>query len=193
MAFSNKKKKFLGAVILLLFFIAWYVFIYNIPSTEIVELIGINNGYLLTFFASLLGGTFILVPFPYHLIVFTLASGGLNPFLLGIFAGTGILIGDSTSYFIGYTGREIVTGKLQLFFKRLYDWCLDKPKWILPTFLYIYSSVIPIPNDLIIVPLGFARYPYTRIVIPLWLGAITFNTLLAFAGLYGLEWIINLI
>ena len=191
MTFSNKKKKFLGAIFILSLFALWLLFLYNFPPMEIVQFIGVNNGYLLTFFASLLGGTSILIPFPYHLIIFTLASGGLNPFLLGIFAGTGILIGDSTSYFIGYTGREIITGRLQLFFKRLYDWCLKKPKWVLPTFLYVYSSIIPTPNDLIIVPLGFARYPYTRVVIPLWLGAITFNTLLAFAGVYGFEWVVS--
>ena len=162
---------------------------YNFPPTEIVEFIGINNGYVLTFFGALLGGTSILVTFPYHILIFTLASGGLNPFFLGLLAGLGIFIGDSTSYFIGYTGREIVTGKPAALFERFHKWVVKKPKWILPIFLFLYSSVIPTPNDLLVIPLGLVRYPYIKVIIPLLLGSIVFNTLLAFAGFYGFEWV----
>ena len=191
MVFIEKGKRVLGAIFILALFALWLIFLYNFPPTEIVEFLGINNGYALTFFASLLGGTSIVIPFPYHLIIFTLAAGGLNPFFLGILAGMGIFIGDSTSYFIGYTGREIVTGRPQEIFKRFHGWVVKKPKWVLPIFLFLYSSIIPTPNDLLVIPLGFARYPYAKVIIPLLLGSIVFNTLLAFAGLYGFEWVIN--
>jgi len=188
---SKRAQRIFGAVILLSLFALWLIFLYNFPPTEIVEFMGINNGYILTFIAAILGGTSIFVPFPYHLIIFTLAAGGLNPFFLGFLAGTGVLIGDSTSYLIGYTGREIITGKIAAAVNKIYLWIIKKPKWVLPTFLYVYSSISPTSNDFIIIPLGFARYPYTRVVIPLWLGSITFNTILAFAGLYGWEWVIS--
>ena len=192
MVFTGKEKRFVGAIFLLTLFALWLTFLYNFPPTEIVEFLGINNGYLLTFFAALLGGTSIFIPFPYHLLIFTLAAGGLNPFLLGILAGAGIFIGDSTSYFIGYTGREIVTGKPAVLFKRFHDWAMKKPKWVLPIFLFLYSSIIPTPNDLLVIPLGIARYPYAKVIIPLLFGSIVFNTLLAFAGLYGFEWAVSL-
>jgi len=187
----GKTKEVLEAVVLLSIFLLWIFLIYKIPPTEIVDFVGIENGYFLTMVLALIGGTSILFPFPYHIVVFTLAAGGLNPFLLGIFAGTGIMIGDSTSYLIGYTGREIITGRAQKLFKKFYDWMIKKPKWILPTFLYIYVSISPLPNDFIVIPLGFARYPYLRIVVPLWLGSVTFNILLAFAGIYGFEQILQ--
>ncbi len=187
----GKTKEVLEAVVLLSIFAAWIIFIYHFPPTEVVAFVGVENGYFLAMILALIGGTSLLIPFPYHIVIFTLAAGGLNPFLLGIFAGTGVLVGDSTSYLIGYTGREIVTGRFQILFKKLYSWAIKKPKWVLPTFLYFYSSIIPIPNDFIIVPLGFARYPYLRVIIPLWLGSITFNILLAFAGVYGFEWILQ--
>ncbi len=189
MVLNEKEKRYIGAIFLLILFTLWLIFLYNFPPTEIVEFIGINNGYVLTFFGALLGGTSILVPFPYHILIFTLAAGGLNPFFLGLLAGLGIFIGDSTSYFIGYTGREIVTGKPAALFERFHKWVVKKPKWILPIFLFLYSSVIPTPNDLLVIPLGLVRYPYIKVIIPLLLGSIVFNTLLAFAGFYGFEWV----
>lgn len=189
----GKTKEILEAVVLLLIFATWIILIYNFSPTEVVAFVGTENGYFLALVLALIGGTSIVFPFPYHIVIFTLAAGGLNPFLLGFFAGTGVFVGDSTSYLVGYAGREIIAGKMQRLFKKLYDWAIKKPKWVLPIFLYVYSSVIPIPNDFIIVPLGFARYPYLKVVIPLWLGSITFNTILAFAGFYGfsqvLQWV----
>lgn len=189
----GKTKEVLEAVVLLSVFALWIILIYNFSPTEVVAFVGVENGYFLAMVLALIGGTSIVFPFPYHIVIFTLAAGGLNPLFLGIFAGTGVFIGDSTSYLVGYTGREIITGKFQRLFGRLYDWTIQKPKWVLPIFLYVYSSVIPIPNDFIIVPLGFARYPYLKVVTPLWLGSITFNTILAFAGFYGfsqvLQWV----
>ena len=187
----GKTKEVLEAVVLLSIFALWIILLYNFSPTEVVDFVGTENGYFLALVLALIGGTFVFFPFPYHIVIFTLAAGGLNPFLLGLFAGTGVLIGDSTSYLIGYTGREIISGRPARIFKKLYDWAIKKPKWVLPTFLYLYSSFIPTPNDFLVIPLGFARYPYTKVVIPLWLGAITFNTLLALAGIYGFDWILN--
>lgn len=193
MELSYKKKKFLSAFILVSIILLWSVLLYYFPPTEIIDAIGIQNGYILTFFAALLGGTSVLFPFPYYLVVFTLGAGGLNPFLLGIFSGIGLMVGDSTSYLFGYSGREIITGKLAITFNKIHDWTLQKPKWVMPSLLFTYGAFIPVPNDIIVIPLGLARYPFIKVVIPLVLGNIVFSTIIAFSGLYGLEWILNLI
>ena len=187
----GKTKEVLEAVVLLSIFAIWIIFLYNFSPTEIVAFVGVENGYVLAMVLALIGGTSLIFPFPYHIVIFTLAAGGLNPFLLGLFAGTGIFIGDSTSYLIGYTGREIITGRVQKLFKKFYDWMIKKPKWVLLTSLYLYVSISPLPNDFLVIPLGFARYPYLRIALPLWLGSMTFNTILALAGFYGFEQILQ--
>ena len=187
MAFWKKEKRVFVAVAILAIFFAWAIVLYEIPPTEIVASVGIHNGYLLAFFSAVLGGTSILFPFPYYLGVFTLAAGGLNPFLLAVVAGTGVVIGDSTSYLVGYSGREILTGKTQLIFKRLYEWSLKKPKWVLTLVLYLYPALSPLPNDFIMIPMGLARFPYFRLIIPMWFGNMTFNLWIALAGIYGFD------
>ena len=118
MELSKREKKLLGVFVLISIIILWALLLFYLPPTEIIDTIGVQNGYILTFFAALLGGTSVLFPFPYYLVVFTLGAGGLNPFLLGIFSGVGLMVGDSTSYLLGYSGREIITGKLATaFFK----------------------------------------------------------------------------
>lgn len=193
MELSKREKKFLGAFVLVSIIILWALLIYYLPPTEIIDTIGIQNGYILTFFAALLGGTSVLFPFPYYLVVFTLGAGGLNPFLLGIFSGIGLMVGDSTSYLLGYSGREIITGRLATIFNKIHNWALQKPKWVMPSLLFTYGAIIPVPNDVIVIPLGLARYPFIKVVIPLVLGNMVFSTIIAFAGLYGFEWIFNLI
>ena len=160
-----------------------------VDTTEIVDFVGISNGYVLIFVLAFIGGTSILFPLPYYLAVFTFAGGGLNPFLLAIFARTGVAVGDSTSYFIGYNGREILSEKLQKIFDRFHQWSMKKPKWIFFSFLYLYPTVSPLPNDIIILPLGLARFPYFKLIIPMWLGDITFNLIVALSGIYGFSYL----
>ncbi len=185
MELSEREKKVFGATFLIIIFIVWLVILYKIPPTEIVDKIGVKNGYLLVLILAIIGGTSILFPLPYYLVVFTFASGGLNPFLLAIMAGTGVAVGDSTSYLVGYSGREILSGKLMIIFNKLYNWLSKKPKWMLFSFLYLYTAISPLPNDLINVPMGFIKFPYLRLMIPMWLGNITFNLIIALSGMYG--------
>jgi membrane protein DedA with SNARE-associated domain len=182
----RRSKNIFGALFVLLLFAVWLFLLYSFKPTEIVDIVGTENSYILVFVLAIIGGTSVLFPFPYYLVVFTLGSGGLNPFLIGLLAGTGVAMGDSTSYLIGYSGREIITGKIQKIFNRLHKWCMKKPKAVTFLFLYLYSSFMPLPNDVIVMPMGMARFPYLKLIIPLWLGNVTFNIAVALTGFYGI-------
>ncbi len=184
---KNKKKKIIASIMILLF-ILWSLLLYNFSPEEIVSLIGINNSYLIVMFLGFLGGTSILFPFPYYLFVFTFAAGGSNPFLLGIATGLGVIIGESTSYYVGYHGRVVLSEGYQKRFNRLCKFCDTKTNTILISIvLFLYGSFIPLPNDFVILPLAFSRYNYWKLIIPLGLGNILFNIMVALAGFYGLS------
>jgi membrane protein DedA with SNARE-associated domain len=189
MNFTKKTKGFIIAFFLICMFVGWTVLITRIPATELVNLIGVGNGYLLTFFVAFLGGTSLFFPLPYYLLVFTFAAGGLNPFYLGIFAGTGLALGDSTSYLLGYLGREAISSGLLEKFNKFYNWISKKPSWAIYSMLFLYGSFVPVSDDVIVVPLGIVKYPYLKVIIPLWMGNIVYNTIIAFAGIYGFHWI----
>jgi len=126
-----------------------------------------------------------MFPIPYYLEVFTFAAGGSNPFLLGISAGLGIAIGDSTSYLFGYNGGQIIPRVYQNISARISKIITSSPEWLRFVILIIWGSIFPFPNDLLIIPLGLIKYPYIKIVVPLVIGSIIFNTLIALAGFYG--------
>jgi membrane protein YqaA with SNARE-associated domain len=186
---NRKTKRIAITLSVISIFILWSFMLYYFSPDKIVEIIGINNSYVLLLIFGFLGGTSIFFPFPYYLFVLTFSGGGLNPFLIGFLTGTGVMLGDCTSYFVGYIGREIAPKGLLSVFKRVYEWGLKKPKWILPSLLYLYTAIFPLPNDFILVPLGMTRYPFLRVIIPMWLGSITFNTILAITGFYAFSYI----
>lgn len=181
----NRKKLyvFLG---LLVFILIWSFLLFYFSPMSIVQSLGVTNSYLFLALMAFIGGTSILLPIPYHIFTISFAAAGLNPFLLGIAAGLGALIGDSTTYYIAYRGHDIIPRKNK-FFNKIFDWLLNKKPFFLPIFAFFYAALIPLSDDIIMIPAGLAHYPFKRLIISLGLGKILFHTLLAFSGFYGLS------
>ena len=108
------------------------------------------------------------------------ATGGANPWLLGIAAGAGLTIGDSFFYYLGLQGRGILSEKFRKQINRLSNWFSKQKSWKVQVFVFIYAGFMPLPNDILSVSLAIAGYPYKKIIAPLLLGNIIFMTLLAF-------------
>lgn len=171
--------------ILLLFFIFWTILIIYFSPETLINFIGIKNAYLIVFFLCIIGGISIMFPIPYYLAVFTFGAGGLNPILLGLSAALGLMIGDSTSYFLAYHGGKIIPANYQRFSKKVSHFIISTPNWVRYFILILWASVTPFPNDMMVIPLGLVRYPYLKTILPLGLGNIIFNTIVALSGYYG--------
>lgn len=179
-------------VSILIFFVFWTFFIYKFSPEKIIEMVGLNNSYLVVLFVSFLGGVSIIFPLPYYLFVMTFAAGGSNPFILGIFAGVGLTLGDSTSYLFGFHGGEIIPQKYQKNFEKILKKFISYPKYLRALLIFIWGSIVPLPSDILTIPMGILKYPYKKLIIPLGLGHIVFNTILAVSGYYGINFILNL-
>lgn len=159
-----------------------FFFFYSTPE-NIIAWLGVSNAYLLIFIIAFLGGLTTFSGVPYPLVVMSMSVGGLNPFILGLASTSGVILGDSTSYYIGYRGRMIVPGNFQKFFQRIYDFSLTHPK-VLPLFCFLYGSFVPLSNDFITISAGLAHYPFWRIMLPLAGGNLVFNISLALLAPY---------
>lgn len=180
-----KLKRRLVAVIVLMIFLLWTLVLYKFSPNKIAEFVGIGNGYILSFALAFIGGTSLFFPFPYYLVVMTFGAAGLNPYLLGLSAGLGVVMGDSTSYLIGRKSREILPSRVSLFFTKFLNWCMRKASYFITIVLFLYSTFVPLPNDVLVIPLGIAHFPYWKMIIPLAIGNIIFSTMMAFAGFHG--------
>lgn len=163
-------------------FLAW-----RFSTEDIVVFVGEEHAYAILFLSALLGGTSLFIPFPYYLLTFSFGALGISPLLLGIVAASGTALGDATTYYFGRKGRVFASSRMQAFFSRMLQTLTEKYPRFIPIGAFCYASVIPLPDDLIMVPMGVIKYPFWRIMPSLFLGKIVFNTILAFAGWYGWE------
>jgi membrane protein YqaA with SNARE-associated domain len=184
---TRYKKQFIAFTFFVLFVVTWSVLVYQFSPQGIIERLGVTNGYGVAFFAAFLGGVSTFTSVPYVIIIITLGAGGLNPFLLGSVSALGLFMGDITSYLLGYYGHNVVPNGLQSKLQRVHTWLMGRTRaWTIPIFIFIYGAFLPLSNDFVVISFGLARYPFWRMMIPLGLGTIVFNSILAFAGKYGL-------
>jgi len=179
-------KKFLLVFVCLV--VVWAVLLHYVPPAKVIEALGVQNGYVLSFIIALLGDLPTFSNVPYNLALLTLASAkSLNPVILGLCAGVGVIIADFISYLIGFHGRNIVPSRYQQLFSRLSSWALDHPNsWLIPLGLFLYGALVPFPNYFIVIPLALGHYPFWRLALPLAVGNILLSINVALLGMYGL-------
>ena len=171
--------------LVLLTVLSWSAALYFVTPELIVSRLG-GHTFPTVFVAGVLGGTSIVFPFPYYLVVATTAAGGANPMLVGLCAGLGVMVGETTSYVAGHAGRAVLPAKASEVFGHLHRWVADTHSVKFYGFLFAYGSVMPLPNDVIVVPLGAAGVTYWRVILPLGAGNIVFNTATALLAAYGI-------
>ena len=135
-------------------------------------------GYLGVFMASLIGAGSIIIPIPYHLILLATAPL-LNPWLLTISASLGASLGELSGYLIGYAmGRALKRkyGKRLMSVEKLFE-------KFGPLIIFIFA-VLPLPDDIIIIPLGLMRYSVIKTFIFCLLGKIVMSLFMVYTGIF---------
>jgi membrane protein DedA with SNARE-associated domain len=140
----------------------------------------IQYGYFGSFLAALVGNLTIIFVFPYTIVTFFLATSGLNPLWLGIITGTGAYLGELSGYFIGRWGSK----KFQAAKPEAYDSLerLVKARPIFVQWLLFIFSLLPLPDDVLFIPLGMLRYSVWKLTWPSLLGKIGANLIIAYTG-----------
>lgn len=149
-------------------------------------------GYLGSFLISAIGNATILVPFPYVGVAFIL--GGLrdeltlsfvfDPWLIGIVSGIGAMIGEMTGYFIGYGGGKLIDENQTSAFKEFVD---AHPR-ATPVVVWFLAAT-PIPDDVLVIPLGAARYSWWKVALAQLIGKTMFLMAISWSGRIGLDFV----
>lgn len=139
-----------------------------------------DYGYAGAFLISILGNVSIFFPVPYAIAIYTLGAV-LDPILLGISSGLGSAIGEFSSYFIGRGSRSLLDKK--------YGGRLDSVKSLIQRFgiITIFAfALLPLPDDLIMIPLGMLKYSLRKAFIAMFAGKTLMSIILAYAGRYSI-------
>ncbi|MCD6480158.1 VTT domain-containing protein [Candidatus Bathyarchaeota archaeon] len=143
-------------------------------------------GYLGAFLISIFGNFTILFPVPYTLTIYAFGAT-LNPLLLGLVCGVGSTIGEFSAYLLGLGGRKLLGEG----YKRRLESArrLVERYGMLAIFLFAY---LPLPDDLILIPLGMLRYDLRKALIAAFLGKTAMGITIAYAGRFSYVFIRDL-
>jgi membrane protein YqaA with SNARE-associated domain len=138
----------------------------------------VGFGELGIFLISVISGFNVVVPIPIITFVPIFVESGFSIISVIFIITAGMTVGDSLSYAIGRLGRRVVlyesVKKKKLFVKLKYY--QEKSPYIPMFILLIYASIVPLPNELIVMPLGFLGYRFINILPVLFAGNVVFNT-----------------
>lgn len=166
----------------LAFLLAFALILAFITPQEIVDYVGVENTYLVSFLLAVFGGLSTVTGISFFVSVVTFSSGGTSPILLALFGGLGIFISDSIFFLVAQYGVEILKKKAQ----PLSLWLVSRVENIsLGTILvgvYIYIGFTPLPNDVLMIALAFAGMPFRRLAPVLMAGSVTIVFLVAYFG-----------
>ncbi|MFC1741899.1 hypothetical protein ACFL3V_05165 [Nanoarchaeota archaeon] len=167
--------------------IFWSVLLSFKTPQELVEIIGLRNGYVLSFLFGAFSAAATLTTVSYYPAIITLAAGGLNPFLLGLIAGIGMTIGNSLYFFLGGRGRAVLSGRFHKQAERMLKWIQCHPSWAVQVLIFLYVGFTPFPNNLLTAAGGVMEYPFRKVLPPLLLGNIVLTASLAYLTGLGLR------
>ena len=153
-------------------------------------------GYLGVFVSSVIGSATVILPMPLFLLIFT-AGAFLNPFLVGIIAGVGSAIGELVGYAVGFGSRKLLEKKKKTIKKKGLGYWLHKgQEWMHRRggfFVIFIFALTPLPDDVIGIICGSIKYDLKKFFLAVVLGKILLSLGLAYAGYYGLSWVLQYI
>lgn len=137
-------------------------------------------GYLGIFAISLGTNLIVFVPVPYLLLIlFAALSGQFDPAMLVLSSGVGATIGKLIVFQSFYSGSRAIKGdarKNLTTFRAIFS----KYAW----FAVFLAAATPIPDDIVYVPLGLARYNRFRFFTALLVGKIIITLMVVYGGVF---------
>lgn len=141
-------------------------------------------GYVGLFLVGFVSALSFLLPTPAFLLAFTLGAV-LNPFLVGLSFGLGSGIGEMPSYLLGVGGERLFLKKHHHQLKEV-----EKKFQKYGGFVVLYAfAALPLPIDVAAIFAGAIGYPWKNALLAIMAGKVTKFVFIAYAGLYGLNWV----
>lgn len=153
----------------------------------------VQYGYLGVFLVSLVGALSLVVPIPDTITVFSLAGlkvgGGwvFDPVLIAAAATVGCGVGQFSGYLLGVGGKKAINGK----YKKNADFLAKLFSRFGPVGIFAFA-LTPLPDDLMFIALGMARYNPVKAFVPALAGKFLISLVIAFGGRFSVGVITDL-
>ncbi|MHA1522253.1 MAG: YqaA family protein [Promethearchaeota archaeon] len=144
-----------------------------------------TNYLLIAFLISIIGNSSVMIIIPYVLVIYSLSIS--NPeawWLIGILSGIGAALGEAVSYYVGKfigASKKVQNSEVGEKFHRMRKQFERSPKTI-PIVVFIFAAS-PLPDDMILVPMGLMKYPYYKTILPCVLGKTILTAITCWLGM----------
>lgn len=131
-------------------------------------------GHVGIFLASILSGFNLVVPIPIISFLPSFLASGLSFWPTVIIITTGMVVGDAIGYLLGRAGRLFLTKPMLRSLARL-EKLSEEYFWAPIIILFLFASLVPLPNELLVLPLAVLGYRFYYILPALFFGNLLFN------------------
>lgn len=145
-------------------------------SNEAIQGLVSSYGYIGIFLLSIASGFNIIVPIPVISFLPLFIESGLSFWITIFVISLGLTAGDALGFFIGRIGREAVSAQSKKIIERL-EYLRTKYQYIPLIVMFVYASLVPLPNEVLVIPLAFMGYKLKTLFPIVLIGNILFNTL----------------
>jgi membrane protein YqaA with SNARE-associated domain len=158
-----------------------------------LQQLSVQYGYLGVFFVSLVGALSLVIPVPDTITIFTLAGlkvgGGwvFDPLLIAAAATIGSGVGQFSGYLLGVGGKKTIAGK----YRKNADFLAKVFSKFGPVGIFAFA-LTPLPDDLMFIPLGMARYSPIKAFVPALTGKFLASLIIVFGGRFSISIITNM-
>jgi membrane protein YqaA with SNARE-associated domain len=135
-------------------------------------------GYPGVFVAAAISGFNLLVPIPVIAFFPFFMEIGMAAAPTVVLIALGMTTGDLIGYLLGRTARGVVEMPEGGVLRRL-ESLWDRHPMLPFLILFLYAAFAPLPNELLVLPMAFLRYPVAAIFVAVLAGNMIFNTLVA--------------
>ncbi len=138
--------------------------------------VGLFGIFLGIFVISIFGNFTVIFPVPYTIALVAVATrpsiSALHVVLMGIAAGAGAALGESSAWLIGRASKKVIEGSMEKQVARAQKW-IDKG--LAPLIIFLFAAT-PLPDDAILIFIGLLGYALWKTIIWCFFGKIALTT-----------------
>ncbi len=146
-------------------------------GNENIQRLIVEYGYGGIFVVSLISGFNFIVPIPAISFLPLFIESGLKFYTIIAIISLGMTAADTIAYFLGNLGKKMTSRSFAKRMEEKIKIIHEKYNWAPLVILFLFAAVMPLPNELLLVPFAFLNYRFIYVLPILFAGNVVFNVL----------------